>query len=222
MSVTYRQLIRQARRGDQQAVTEIIELFQGLIKKRAVQYERFFRDFEESKSVATLGVIEGIYSYDLNDNRSVQLHMLDYVMRSFNKEQRRVAKQDRHVIKDFYTQDVRSDYPLDLVDYTLPPPDEIFIRKEILYLLHQGFKTLTTQEQQVVELRYYQRKSCQDIGRILSVHRNTVTNWLRSAKQKLLHFMETTAIEQGKQDEWQDIVESKGRVYCLSSERRKS
>lgn len=215
MSTTYRHLIRQAQSGNTAAMEEMIEMFEGLIHHMAAHYNPFFNDYEESKAVGVLAFVEGIFNYDLRHDRPVPLHMFDSVRKGYNKERRRIQKQDSHVTKNFYDeyQQTWSDYPGGLIDAQSLSPDEIYVLKENLCLLVKGLEILTDLERQVIELRYYEGYSGLEIAATLDIHRNTVTKVLQRAKLKLLRFMDCSTMPKEETDVWNSIVESNGRTY---------
>ena len=81
---SYRQLIRQAQRGDADAVTEIVRGFDGLIVTMALRFKTYFPDFEEAKSISTCALIDGIYTYDLMKDVLVVYHFKTQIIRRFN------------------------------------------------------------------------------------------------------------------------------------------
>lgn len=76
--MTYRQLIRQAQRGEAEAAKEIIELFDRMIIKNAWDFTNhfptIFPDTEEAQAIGRCAMIEGIYDYDLTEPMDVPLY----------------------------------------------------------------------------------------------------------------------------------------------------
>lgn len=215
MSVTYRHLIREAQKGDATAMETTLEMFGGLIWRMVSKYNKIFKDLDEAWSIGKVAIVEGIFNYDFSYDRPVPLHMWANLRKGFNREARRMVKQDKHVKKDFYDTylEAWSDYPGGLIDWDELSPDEIYVMKEKMFLLTEGLTTLTSMEKKVLELCYEERCSGVEIASRLGLHRNTVSLLLRKAKTKLFIFLEERSVQDEACTAWNSIVESKGRVY---------
>lgn len=188
---TYSQLIRQAQRGDADAVTEIVDRFDGLIVSMALCFKAFFPDFEEAKSISTCALIDGIYSCDLMTDTLVAYHFKAQIVRRFNKEKRLLIKHDKHRQHYFYeTAQEEERELLEVPDTAQRSPEETCILAEERVLLAEGMALLSQCERDVLHLKYYAKKTNIQIGEALGIHRHKVGMIHKDAREQLRQYLQ--------------------------------
>lgn len=187
---SYRQLIRQAQRGDADAVTEIVQGFDGLIVAMALRFKTYFPDFEEAKSISTCALIDGIYTYDLMKDTLVVYHFKAQIIRRFNKEKRLLLKHEKQRDLHFYENLYEEDGYLEIPDKAQSLPEEVCIHAEEQALLREGLLTLTKNERDVLHLKYVRCKTHSQIGDILGIHRNRVGTIHKEARKSLKRYLQ--------------------------------
>lgn len=174
--IVYRQLIRQAQRGDMDAVGEIIFCFDALLVKTALQYRKHFPDFDEAKSIGTCALIEGIYAYDLSQNVDVTLHMVKWIIKGFNREKRLVTKHIKQQdTMDDWNWEVQGDPMEALPDTAQRLPEDQLVWNEMGGLLTEALQSLSETEFQVMYLRYYYQYTFIEISKRLGIPRQKVS-----------------------------------------------
>lgn len=213
MVETHRQLIEKAQAGDAEALAEIVEEYEGLNWKLANKFKNKFDDFEESKAISTMYLIEGIMTYDLQLARPVVLYLYECIQNGLKKESRAKERQEWSN-KVRTVEDIACREYLDEVhDPRIIAPDLVYVLKEETTLLLEALHALPPKERHVLTLRYYQGWSTQEIAAHLGIHANTVRRWQKSGKDKILHHLETCPVQGLSHDVWQTLDVSNGRIY---------
>lgn len=215
MTISYRHWIRQAQQGDEQAVLDIFEQFEGMLVNAMNDYRNILGDAAEIEAIALFGLVDGIHTYDLTCDHPVERHLYNCVRKHFNRASRQIQSQNRYVQKDFY--DAPSgkwtDYPFHIIDPDMISPDKIYILKEMRCLLRLGMDILDQQERQVIILRYYENCTFIEIGRRMGLYRKTVSIIHDRACWKLAEFLKKNKVTRKDKKLWDDMIESKGRVF---------
>lgn len=204
--IVYRQLIRQAQRGDMEAVGEIVFCFDALIVKTALQYRKYFPDFEEAKSIGTCALVEGIYAYDLMKNQDVTLHMVKWIIKGFNREKRLLTKHTKQRdTMDHWDWAIQGDPFEALPDTAQKLPEDQLVWNETGGLLTDALKKLSATEFQIIQLRYCYQYTFAEISKRLGIPRQKVSKIHSRICQELREYLLMQKGEKTDEMAWHDM-----------------
>ena len=169
---------------DQIFMTEIYDNYYSLMYKRALEYVRNEYDAEDiahelyiniMKNISTLKGLEccTLVAYIVYSVKNTSLNFI----KSRNKNSEDVFLYgDDDLLKD-----IRGD---------TDTPEEIFIYKYDAEALHEAIKRLNPKYALVLECKYFERLSDNDIAKILSIKPDSVREYLTRARKALRKILE--------------------------------
>lgn len=180
------ELVEKAKAGDNNAVAEIIEKLQPLVKGSIRRYYNKINEYEDLLQDGNIKILESIHSYE----KSQGVHFLGYI-----KMNLKFLYLDKHKIKlhdslNQTTVDGETEQIDLLVSEDLNLLDQV-IEMETKVKLEQVLEGLSERQKQVVILYYFQKLKISEIADKLGISYRTVVN----TKTKAIENM------RGKKDE---------------------
>lgn len=189
------ELIMQAQRGETEAIQKIVAGFHGLIVKNGKRYEKLFGSLDEAMAVVTYTLVEGIYTYDPSQGRTVAHHFVICISNRMVRERRAAAKRNQ------CCEEPRVNPELDplaermdqLPDAAQQTPEERYIQHEEQQILWHLVAELPGLERQIIQLRYCQQCTYQEIGSRLGISRKRASSLHEKARASLEHLFSTAS-----------------------------
>lgn len=172
-------LVQEVQRGNNAVIPVIVEQFEGLIKKKIHKYKWLFGDDEkETEAIVVYTLIEGIYSYDVTQEKPLKLHFTICINNRMQRERRAQKRhQERHENPAIYgTMEPETERMDQLPDTNGVTPEDRHIQKEEKQFLWHIIYTLPVLERQIIQLRYRYRYTYEEIGNRLGISRKRVSN----------------------------------------------
>lgn len=194
--MTYRQLIRQAQRGEAEAAKEIIELFDRMIIKNAWDFTNhfptIFPDTEEAQAIGRCAMIEGIYDYDLTEPMDVPLYFTAKMNVHFLRAKRAVERQDKGRNAKEEKKALELQQPITAVaDRNDMLPLDLVIHRDDATSLVKAIHQLTRRERELLTRKYEQGQSLAAIARAMGLSRKHVSAMHSKALQRLHRILTT-------------------------------
>ena len=152
----------------------VVALYFTIYHKKIHKYKWLFADDEkETEAIVVYTLIEGIYSYDVTQEKPLKLHFTICINNRMQREKRAQKRhQERHENPAIYgTMEPETERMDQLPDTNGVTPEEHHIQREEKQALWHIIYTLPLLEQQIIQLRYQYRYTYEEIGKRLGISR---------------------------------------------------
>lgn len=181
-------LVGRAKDGDLDAVGEIIEKLQPLVKASIKRYYNKINEYEDLLQDGNIKILESINSYE----KSKGVHFLGYMKMNLkflylDKHKIKIHDSLNKTIGDSETEEIDL-----LVSQDLNILDQV-IERDINGALGKSLGNLSERQKQVILLYYFEKLSIQEIAERLGISYRTVvntkTNAIKNMKKNINEFI---------------------------------